>query len=135
VLTQLNPPLPLETPKGAGWAHFVIDYGPESALLWVVFMDADGACWTVPNAEVRMTYNWTLGRRQPEQRSRPPMRFPRPQSDTRPDGPSTLEEVARSKSCRPRRPLPQQGRSSSFAFMRSGDFRAWLSRRSRSIAR
>jgi hypothetical protein len=48
VLTQLNPPLPLETSKGPGWAHFVIDYGPESALLWVVFMDADGACWTVP---------------------------------------------------------------------------------------
>ena len=46
MLTQLNPPLPLETSKGPGWAHFVIDYGPESALLWVVFMDADGACWT-----------------------------------------------------------------------------------------
>ena len=34
-LTQLNPPLPLETSKGPGWAHFVIDYGQESALLWV----------------------------------------------------------------------------------------------------
>src|SRR5580704_18441942 len=65
MLIQLNPPLPLETPKGPGWAHFVIDYGPESALLWVVFMDADGACWTVPNFEVRMSYNWTLGRRKP----------------------------------------------------------------------
>jgi hypothetical protein len=31
--------------------------------LWVVFMDADGACWTVPNPEVRMTTNWTMGRR------------------------------------------------------------------------
>jgi hypothetical protein len=50
VFVQLNPPLPLETSKGSGWAHFVIDYGPESALLWVVFMDEDGACWTVPNA-------------------------------------------------------------------------------------
>jgi hypothetical protein len=59
VLTQLNPPLPLETSKGPGWAHFVIDYGPEAALLWVVFMDADGACWTVPNFEVRMSFNWT----------------------------------------------------------------------------
>jgi hypothetical protein len=77
VLTQLNPPLPLETSKGAGWAHFVIDYGPESALLWVVFMDADGACWTVPNAEVRMTYNWTLGRRPDERSPDSPMRFPR----------------------------------------------------------
>jgi hypothetical protein len=29
-------------------------------------MDADGACWTVPNSEVRMTFNWTMGRRKPE---------------------------------------------------------------------
>ena len=68
MLTQLNPPLPLETPKGSGWAHFVIDYGPEGALLWVVFMDADGACWTVPNPEVRMAFNGTMGRRKPEDR-------------------------------------------------------------------
>jgi hypothetical protein len=58
--------LPLETSKGPGWAHFVIDYGQESALLWVVFMDTDGACWTVPNHEVRMSFNWTVGRRKPE---------------------------------------------------------------------
>jgi hypothetical protein len=87
MMKQLNPPLPLETSKGSGWAHFVIDYGPESALLWVVFMDADGACWTVPNYEVRMSFNWTLGRRKPadqvheEQSSvvearRPQRRFP-----------------------------------------------------------
>jgi hypothetical protein len=50
VLTQLKPPLPLETSKGPGWAHFVLDYGPESSLLWVVFMDKDGACWTVPQS-------------------------------------------------------------------------------------
>lgn len=68
MLTQLNPPLPLETSKGAGWAHFVIDYGPEAALLWVVFMDADGACWAVPNPEVRISSNWTMGRRKPEDR-------------------------------------------------------------------
>jgi hypothetical protein len=68
MLVQLDPPLPLETSKGSGWAHFLIDYGPEAALLWVVFMDEDGACWTVPNAEVRMCFNWTLGRRKPEDR-------------------------------------------------------------------
>jgi hypothetical protein len=82
VPTQLNPPLPLETSKGPGWAHFVIDYGPESALLWVVFMDADGARWTVPNFEVRMCYNWTIGRRKPGDASNAPsgapVRFPRP---------------------------------------------------------
>jgi hypothetical protein len=66
MITQLNPALHLETPKGSGWAHFVIDYGSEGSLLWVVFMDEDGACWTVPNAEVRMTWNWSMGRRKPE---------------------------------------------------------------------
>lgn len=63
MIVQLNPPLPLETPKGAGLAHFIIDYGPEGDLLWVVFMDEDGACWSVPNPEVRMSFNWSMGRR------------------------------------------------------------------------
>ena len=65
MITQLHPPLPLETPKGAGLAHFVIDYGPEADLVWVVFMDRDGACWSVPNPEIRMSLNWTMGRRKP----------------------------------------------------------------------
>jgi hypothetical protein len=64
MLTQLNPPLPLETPKGPGLAHFVIDYGPESHLLWVVFLDSDGACWCVPNPEIRLQKNWSLQRRE-----------------------------------------------------------------------
>jgi hypothetical protein len=78
MITQLSPPLPLETPKGGGWAHFVIDYGPESALLWVVFLDADGACWTVPNPEVRMSFNWTIGRRRPADLKKPDDRFAAP---------------------------------------------------------
>jgi hypothetical protein len=63
MMLQLDPPLPMTTPKGAGLAHFVIDYGAETHLLWVVFLDADGSCWTVPNPEVRMAPNWSLGRR------------------------------------------------------------------------
>ncbi len=66
MITQLNPPLPMKTSKGDGWAHFVIDYGPESALFWAVFMDDDGACWVVPNREVRLYFNWSLGRRKPD---------------------------------------------------------------------
>jgi hypothetical protein len=66
MITQLNPPLPLHTPKGDGLAHFVIDYGPETDLLWIVFMDKDGACWSVPNPEVRMRTNWSMGRRRGE---------------------------------------------------------------------
>lgn len=49
---QLNPPLPMVTPKGEGWAHFLIDYGPESP-------------------EVRMYKNWTLGRQRPEDARKP----------------------------------------------------------------
>jgi hypothetical protein len=70
MILQLNPPLPLKTSKGDGLAHFVIDYGPEGTLLWVVFLDDDGACWVVPNPEVRMHWNWTTGRRKPEDRAK-----------------------------------------------------------------
>ena len=66
MITQLNPPLPMKTSKGDGLAHFVIDYGAESDLLWVVFMEEDGACWSVPNPEVRMHANWSMGRRIPK---------------------------------------------------------------------
>ena len=72
MLTQLNPPLPMDTPKGRGLAHFVIDYGPEAHLFWVVFMDADGACWTVPNPEIRISPNWTMGRRKAHGRETAP---------------------------------------------------------------
>ncbi|WP_073130478.1 hypothetical protein [Muricoccus roseus] len=63
VILQLDPPLPMETSRGAGLAHFMIDYGPESHLMWVVFLNADGACWTVPNPEVRIQANWSMQRR------------------------------------------------------------------------
>ena len=45
--------------------------------MWVVFMDADGACWTVPNPEVRMSANWTMGRRpaKPAAADEKPQRF------------------------------------------------------------
>jgi len=71
VITQLNPPLPMETRKGRGGAHFVNDYGPEAAPPWVVFMDPDGTCWTVTNSGARKTFNWTIGRGKPEQAEKP----------------------------------------------------------------
>jgi len=62
MLTQLNPPLPLITPKGKAWAHIVIDYGQEHDLLWVCFQDETGECWTWGNRDVRMQENITMGR-------------------------------------------------------------------------
>ena len=65
MIQQLNPPLPLMTPKGKAWAHLVIDYGPEADLLWVCFLDEGGECWTWPNSLVRAQPNATLGRFMP----------------------------------------------------------------------
>lgn len=62
MLTQLNPPLPLITPKGKAWAHIVIDYGQEHDLLWVCFQDDTGECWTWSNREVKIQDNLTMGR-------------------------------------------------------------------------
>lgn len=62
MITQLNPPLPITTPKGKAWAHFVIDYGQESDLLWVCFQDETGECWTWGNRDIRIQTNATLGR-------------------------------------------------------------------------
>ena len=87
MITQLNPPLPLETPKGSGLAHFVIDYGPEADLIWVVFMDKDGECWSVPNPDVRMSFNWTMGRRRPATETLSP--------PTAPDAPSKVHPFPR----------------------------------------
>jgi hypothetical protein len=63
MMLQLDPPIPMESPQGDGYAHLVIDYGQEFHLLWVIFLDAGGACWTFPNPEVRMKQpNPTMGR-------------------------------------------------------------------------
>lgn len=62
MIMQLNPPIPLDTTKGEGLAHLVIDYGIESDLHWVVFINDTKECWTFPNSEVRACKNITLGR-------------------------------------------------------------------------
>lgn len=65
MIQQLNPPLPVVTPKGKALAHLVIDYGPEHNLMWVCFNDEDGECWTWPNPQIRAQKNITWGRPAP----------------------------------------------------------------------
>ena len=62
MIIQLNPVIPLKTPKGNGYAWALIDYGPEHDLMWVVAIDATGEIWTFANPEVRALKNITLGR-------------------------------------------------------------------------
>jgi hypothetical protein len=61
-IVQLNPPLPLNTPKGSALAHFLIDMGPEHNIQWVCFQDDTGQCWTWQNSDVRATSNVTMHR-------------------------------------------------------------------------
>lgn len=62
-MLQLNPAIPVTTPRGPGQAHFLIDYSPEHDLCWVVFLDESGECWTFRNPEIRAQKNLTLGRK------------------------------------------------------------------------
>jgi hypothetical protein len=64
MMLQLNPTIPMDTPKGPGYAILVIDYSLEDSLFWVVFLDKSGECWTFRNEEVRAQKNYSLGRRQ-----------------------------------------------------------------------
>ncbi len=61
VMMQLNPPLPVDTPKGAGYAHLVIDYSQEHYVLFVCFLNETGECWVYPNRDVRIQANLTMG--------------------------------------------------------------------------
>jgi hypothetical protein len=62
MIIQLNPPLPLDTIKGKGYAHFLLDYSIEEHLFWIVFMDDTGECWTFENPDIRIQNNPTIGR-------------------------------------------------------------------------
>jgi hypothetical protein len=62
MILQLNTPLPLETPQGKAWAHFMIDYGLEHDLLWVCFQDETRECWTWSNKQIKIQKNITIGR-------------------------------------------------------------------------
>ena len=62
-MLQLDPTIPMMTPKGAGYALFVVDYSQEHHLMWVVALDDGGEIWMFENPEVRVQSNFTLGRR------------------------------------------------------------------------
>ncbi len=62
MVTRIDPPIPVLTPKGKALAHFLIDYGFEHDLYWVCFQDETGECWTWSNKDIRAQNNITAGR-------------------------------------------------------------------------
>ena len=55
----------MHTPKGDGIALFMIDYGAEDDILWVVGINETGEIWCVPNYEVRLMENWENASQKP----------------------------------------------------------------------
>jgi hypothetical protein len=62
MILQLDPPIPVETPRGKALAQLVVDYGPEHDLLWVCFQDDTKECWTWGNQQIRAQTNVTMNR-------------------------------------------------------------------------
>ena len=62
MILQLNPPIPIKTPKGFGFANFMIDRGMDFDIEWVVFQNT-GEIWSWKNRNVLLDSNITYGRR------------------------------------------------------------------------
>ena len=52
----------MNTIKGPGIAHFLIDEGIEADILFVVFLNENGQIWTFKAKDVRAIKNVTAGR-------------------------------------------------------------------------
>ena len=61
MILQLNPPVPMKTPKGFGYANFLIDRGMEFNNEWIVFLET-GEIWSFQNNKVRLDTNYTFDR-------------------------------------------------------------------------
>lgn len=62
MIIQLDPPIPMITPKGNGYANFLVDRGMEFDNEWIVFLD-NQEIWSFLNREVRLEKNYTYNRR------------------------------------------------------------------------
>lgn len=60
-MIELRQAIPLNTPKGHGYAYFVADYGIDQDLVWTVFQD-NGEIWSWRNRDVRAVKNITFNR-------------------------------------------------------------------------
>lgn len=63
MITRIDPPIPVTTPKGKAIAIAWLDYGIENDLMWICFQDDTGECWTWENADIRARVNLTIGRK------------------------------------------------------------------------
>ncbi len=61
-ITQLSPPVGLETPLGPALCMFIWEHGAEMDVQWCCFIEATGEPWWFPNNQVRLQPNLSSGR-------------------------------------------------------------------------
>ena len=69
MIFRLNPMIPvIVTSKDNrhGHAFLVTDRGEDSYKIWSVILADTGEIWDVPNPEILVHWNWTMGRRPPK---------------------------------------------------------------------
>jgi hypothetical protein len=71
MIIQLNPTIPVETPRGKGTAIGWIDYSSEDDLFWIVFQTDTCEPWIYPNKDIRAQTNLTIGRKSQVPAGRP----------------------------------------------------------------
>lgn len=62
-MLRLDPPIPIVTPRGKGFAHVLVDYSMDHDFCWLVCQDDTNEWWTWRNQDVRGQENATFGRR------------------------------------------------------------------------
>lgn len=63
MIQQLDPPIPVYVEgRGNGVAIGWIDYSCEYHLFWIIAFDNSGEVWTLPNPQIRLQKNITMGR-------------------------------------------------------------------------
>lgn len=63
MILQLDPPIPVTTPKGKALAVVVRDYGIEHDDYWTCILNDTGEFWTFSNKQIKAQENKTLGRK------------------------------------------------------------------------
>lgn len=63
-ITQLDPPIYVETPLGSAVCMFLWEQGLEVDVQWCCFIEATGEPWWFPNNKVRLSINLSAGRAQ-----------------------------------------------------------------------
>lgn len=61
-MLQLDPQVPVVSPKGNGQAIGWLDYSQEHHMIWIVAQDATGEVWLWSNSQIKLRDNPTTGR-------------------------------------------------------------------------